>query len=96
MLKTQSVEKIFFDFKLIFGDKNNSKFNISIHLSSKIYKIISKKFHSLKDFKEDQDLVVIVFQLLLIYLFWTKLFKIQWLLHYKSKHYKSTLVHPYS
>lgn len=87
MLLTQSVKNIFLDFKLIFSDKNNSKFNIFTHLSSKNYKITSKKFHSSKAFQKNQKCNQVFLSFDFVKFPLRKLYTIQSLPHCSFKQY---------
>jgi len=83
-------------FKLIFNEKNESKFNISYNLSIKLMESIPLNFSHWKLPNNTKNAPEFFHFKYIIEFFKRNLLNIQLLSHYKSKQYETISIHPYS
>jgi hypothetical protein len=83
-------------FKLIFNDKNESKFNISYNLNLKLIESIPLNFSHWKLPNNIKNAPQFFHLKIIIEFLKRNLLNIQLFSHYKSKQYKTISMHPYS
>jgi hypothetical protein len=83
-------------FKLIFNEKNESKFNISYNLSLKVMEWLPLNFSHWKLPTNTKNAPQFFHLKIIIEFFKRNLLNIQLLSHYKSKKYETISMHPYS